>query len=78
MSSAAEMEELRTVLLQTPILSLANEHQQEVLSLEHNQNVGDALKVSQAALGQLIWLFTERVGWPLQVVLEVHATASCT
>jgi hypothetical protein len=43
------MEELRTLLLQTPILSLANEQQQEVLSLEHNQNVGDALKVGQAA-----------------------------
>lgn len=39
------MEPLRTLLNATPILSLANEQQEEVASLEHNQCVGDALKV---------------------------------
>jgi hypothetical protein len=39
------MDELRTLLSETPILSLANEQQEEVASLEHNQCVGDALKV---------------------------------
>lgn len=69
------------MLLQTPILSLANEQQQEVLSLEHNQNVGDALKVRQAAIGGY-WsadlALTEADSLPMQVVSRVHATASCT
>lgn len=39
------MEELRTLLSETPILALKDQ-QDEVLSLEHNNTVGDALKVS--------------------------------
>lgn len=43
------MEELRVLLSETPIHDLvrAEVAQQEVLSLEHNQTVGDALKVSR-------------------------------
>ena len=41
---AYKMEELRTLLSETPILSL-KDAQDEVLSLEHNNTVGDALKV---------------------------------
>lgn len=48
------MDELRTLLNETPILSLVNEQQDEVLSLEHNQNVGDALKVSCHLRGLVI------------------------
>jgi hypothetical protein len=39
------MEELRTLLSETSILALKDQ-QDEVLSLEHNNTVGDALKVS--------------------------------
>lgn len=42
------MEELRTLLSETPILSL-KDAQDEVLSLEHNNTVGDALKVIEPA-----------------------------
>ncbi len=42
------MEELRTLLSETPILALKDQ-QDEVLSLEHNNTVGDALKVRHSS-----------------------------